>query len=144
MDLHAFEFGRINFANGDMVGHTGNFHAAIRAVEAVDTAVGRLMTACERDDYALLVTADHGNCDEMFEGEVKDYPNWKMEGALKPRPKTAHTRNPVPLYLYNLRGNFKLRTDLPDAGLANMANTFLVVMGLAPRSIYLPAVIERC
>lgn len=60
-----YDFVVVNFANGDMVGHTGNFEAAIKGVEAVDTQLGRIVEACKRNDYAMVLTSDHGNCEEM-------------------------------------------------------------------------------
>lgn len=140
---HSFDFGRINFANGDMVGHTGNLKAALAAVTAVDEAVGRIALACEQEGFALLVTADHGNCDEMFEGRAEDYPGWKTGSGERPKAKTSHTRNPVPLYLFNVGSGFHLKENLPKAGLANMANTFLSILGLPIRDLYLPSVVER-
>ncbi|WP_294893697.1 alkaline phosphatase family protein, partial [Sulfuricurvum sp. RIFOXYD12_FULL_44_77] len=59
------DFVVVNFANGDMVGHTGNFEAAVNAVEAVDTELGRIIEAAKRNDYSLVITSDHGNCEEM-------------------------------------------------------------------------------
>ena len=76
----------LNYANTDMVGHTGSLPAAIKAVETVDAALGRIAEAIERAGGALLVTADHGNC-EM------------MRDPVTGEPHTAHTTNPVPLFL---------------------------------------------
>ena len=59
------DFVVVNFANGDMVGHTGDFHASIKAVEAVDTALGRILAAAKKRDYSLIITSDHGNCEKM-------------------------------------------------------------------------------
>src|SRR5690606_27877010 len=75
-----------NFANPDMVGHTGVLDAAIRAVETVDTQLARVVAACEASDTALLVTADHGNCEQMWDPETNG-------------PHTAHTMNPVGIVL---------------------------------------------
>ncbi|MCK9374370.1 MAG: 2,3-bisphosphoglycerate-independent phosphoglycerate mutase [Sulfuricurvum sp.] len=61
----AYDFVVVNFANGDMVGHTGNFDAAVRGVEAVDEQLGRILEAAQRNDYAVVITSDHGNCEEM-------------------------------------------------------------------------------
>lgn len=142
----AFDFARINFANGDMVGHTGNLAAAIRAVETVDAMVGELTKAAKETDTVLLVTADHGNCDEMFEGKEKDFPNWEkaLQGEKHPAPKTAHTLSPVPLYIFDPRGSEHYAwADVQRKTLSNLANTALVLMGQTPRSLYLPALIRR-
>src|SRR4029079_17946319 len=76
----------LNFANPDMVGHTGSLPAAIKAVETVDTGLGKIANAIQRQGGALLVTADHGNC-EM------------MRDPVTGGPHTAHTLNPVPIVL---------------------------------------------
>jgi len=81
---------RCNFANGDMVGHTGNFRAATMAVEAVDLALARLLPAIEAAGGVALITADHGNADEMYELDKKTkQPSLNADGTYK--AKTAHT-----------------------------------------------------
>jgi 2,3-bisphosphoglycerate-independent phosphoglycerate mutase len=108
----------LNFANPDMVGHTGSLPAAIQAVEAVDTGLGRIAAAVERQGGALLVTADHGNC------ELRRDP---ATGG----PHTAHTTNPVPVLL--MGGS---AAALRDGRLADIAPTLLSLMGLAqPREM---------
>ncbi len=102
----------LNFANADMVGHTGSLPAAIKAVEAVDTGVGRILDAIERQGGALLVTADHGNCELMRDPETGG-------------PHTAHTTNPVPVML----AGTSVKT-LHDGRLADVAPTLLALMGL--------------
>jgi len=102
----------MNYANPDMVGHTGSLHAAIRAVETVDTGLGRIAAAIERAGGALLVTADHGNCEQMADPQTGG-------------PHTAHTTNPVPVFLAG-------RPDarLHDGRLADLAPTLLALMSL--------------
>ncbi len=102
----------LNFANPDMVGHTGSLPAAIRAVEAVDAGLGRIAEAVRRQGGALLVTADHGNCEMMRDLETGG-------------PHTSHTTNPVPVLL--MGGN---ATALADGRLADLAPTMLALMGL--------------
>jgi 2,3-bisphosphoglycerate-independent phosphoglycerate mutase len=102
----------LNYANPDMVGHTGVLSAAIKAVETVDTGLGRLAAAVEKMGGALLATADHGNC-EM------------MRDPVTGGPHTAHTTNPVPLLLVG-GGNAKLA----DGRLADLAPTLLALMEL--------------
>jgi 2,3-bisphosphoglycerate-independent phosphoglycerate mutase len=94
-----FRFVRLNYANGDMVGHTGVFRAAVIAVETVDLALERLIRVVEKTGGIALITADHGNSDEMFELDEKGNP--KLDEAGRPRPKTAHTLNPVPFIIYD-------------------------------------------
>jgi len=102
----------LNFANPDMVGHTGVLAAAIKAVETVDTGLGRIAEAIRRQGGALLVTADHGNCELMKDPETGG-------------PQTAHTTNPVPVIL--LGGGTK---TIQDGRLADLAPTLLELMGL--------------
>ncbi len=103
----------LNFANADMVGHTGSIPAAIKAVETVDTALGKIAKAIEQMDGALLVTADHGNAEMMVDPETGG-------------PHTAHTLNPVPLILMGA-GN---RVVVKEGRLADIAPTMLELMGL--------------
>jgi 2,3-bisphosphoglycerate-independent phosphoglycerate mutase len=135
-------FARVNYANGDMVGHTGNLRAAIKAVEVVDHEIGRLVSLADSTGRILMVTADHGNCDEMFDAKEKDFPNWSFDQAQQPKPKTAHTTNPVPFYLYDPIGRWQFRANLDHAGLANIANTVLTTLGLAERSLYLEGLVD--
>ncbi len=102
----------LNFANPDMVGHTGSLPAAIRAVETVDAGLGRIADAIARQAGALLVTADHGNCE-------------LMRDPVTGGPHTAHTTNPVPLFLAGRPG-----ATLHDGRLADLAPTLLDLMGL--------------
>ena len=102
----------LNYANPDMVGHTGNLRAAIKAVETVDTELGRIAQAIAKAGGALLVTADHGNCEMMRDPETGG-------------PHTSHTTNPVPLLLMD-GGN----ESLAEGRLADIAPTVLELMGL--------------
>jgi 2,3-bisphosphoglycerate-independent phosphoglycerate mutase len=109
-----YDFILVNFANPDMVGHTGMLAPAIHAVEAVDVAVGELMTAVREAGGALLVTADHGNCEQMTDA--------------KGNPHTAHTLNPVPLYYMN---DADKGATLRDGGrICDVAPTMLQILGL--------------
>jgi 2,3-bisphosphoglycerate-independent phosphoglycerate mutase len=103
----------LNFANPDMVGHTGSLPAAIKAVETVDTGLGQIASAVEAAGGALLVTADHGNCELMRDPETGG-------------PHTAHTTNPVPLVLLGARN----RQLLAEGRLADIAPTLLELMEL--------------
>jgi 2,3-bisphosphoglycerate-independent phosphoglycerate mutase len=104
----------LNFANPDMVGHTGLMDAAICAIETVDECLGRVVDAARNRDMGILITADHGNAEEMW-----DYENNE--------PHTAHTTNPVPLILVD--DGLKNRT-LKNGILADIAPTILSIMGL--------------
>ncbi|HEY6142363.1 MAG TPA: 2,3-bisphosphoglycerate-independent phosphoglycerate mutase [Flavobacterium sp.] len=105
------DFVCLNFANGDMVGHTGVMSAAIKACEAVDKCVERVITAALANGYTTLVIADHGNCETMI----------NPDGS----PNTAHTTNPVPLILVDK----ELKT-IHDGVLGDMAPTILALMGV--------------
>jgi 2,3-bisphosphoglycerate-independent phosphoglycerate mutase len=121
---------RCNFANGDMVGHTGNFRAATMAVEAVDLALARLLPAIAAAGGVALITADHGNADEMYELDKKTkQPSLNADGSYK--AKTAHTLNPVPLILFDKVTGGKLGLQqTATAGLSNIAATVANLAGL--------------
>jgi 2,3-bisphosphoglycerate-independent phosphoglycerate mutase len=102
----------MNYANADMVGHTGIWNAVIKAVETVDSCIARVVTAALENDYAVFLTADHGNADYMI----------NEDGT----PNTAHTMNPVPLFIIDKdwRGNIK------EGKLGDIAPTILTMMSL--------------
>ena len=103
----------INFANPDMVGHTGDLKAAIKAVETVDKAIGNIKDTIIKYDGHMLLTADHGNCEVMFD-EIANLPH------------TSHTCNKVPLILISKNNNYKLR----DGRLADIAPTILELISI--------------
>lgn len=114
-----YRFGRINFPNGDMVGHTGNFDAAVIAVESVDECVGKLLKVIDEVNGAAIITADHGNSDEMWT---------EKDGART--PKTAHTLSPVPFVIYDPQYNSEYYiAEVKNPGLSNMAATILNLLG---------------
>ncbi len=133
---------RCNFANGDMVGHTGNFDAARIAVEAVDLSLGRLLKAVDAAGGVALITADHGNADEMFELDKKTkQPAQNKDGSFK--AKTAHTLNPVPLILYDNASGGKLGlTQTETAGLSNIAATVANLLGLEKHASWDDSLLE--
>ena len=104
----------LNFANTDMVGHTGSLEAAIKAVEAVDKCVGRIVKVIEEKKGNLIITADHGNAEQMIDYKTGE-------------PHTAHTTNPVPIILITDNPNYKLKEN---GKLADLAPTMLELMGL--------------
>ena len=121
MESGQYDFLRVNYPNGDMVGHTGVFDSVRIAVESVDLALGRLVTACRRLGYILLVTADHGNSDDMLQ---KD----KQTGLMV--AKTAHSLNPVPFILIDPKDRYRLDESKSNmAGLANVAATVVELLG---------------
>jgi 2,3-bisphosphoglycerate-independent phosphoglycerate mutase len=113
IDGGAYRYAVLNFANPDMVGHTGSIPAVTTAVETVDECLGRVLAAVEREGGVALVTADHGNAEQMLE----------PDGVS---PHTAHTTNPVPLVVT------KKGVELPDGGeLSDLAPTTLDLLQLA-------------
>ena len=114
-----YKFLRCNYPNGDMVGHTGNYEATICGMEAVDIALARVKEACDKAGAILLITADHGNADEMYQ-KSKD-PN------AAPKPKTSHTLNKVPFIIYGADVKIK---EGKEFGLSNIAATVFNLLGL--------------
>jgi len=112
IEKESADFICLNYANADMVGHTGVWEAGIKAVETVDTCVARLVTAALAHDYVVLLTADHGNADYMI----------NEDGT----PNTAHTLNPVPLFIIDREWQGKVR----PGKLGDIAPTILNFMGL--------------
>jgi 2,3-bisphosphoglycerate-independent phosphoglycerate mutase len=146
MKSGSFDFARINYANGDMVGHTGNYEAAVIAVETVDLMLGRLLAAARATNTILVVTADHGNADEMFDAKSKDFPDWKnLPLTKRPAPKTAHTLNPVPFAIFDpvRTSPWKLDSAIPNGTLGSLANTALTLLDIPTRDIYLPSLILK-
>ncbi len=132
---------RLNWPNGDMVGHTGDLGATQRAMEVVDAEVGRLVAGVRAAGGVLLLTADHGNADDMWLRDKSGAPLRDAAGRVSPR--TSHTLAPVPLTLVDARETppWQLRDDLPNAGLANVAATVLCLLGLAPPDHMEPALV---
>lgn len=113
LDQGEHSFIVVNFANGDMVGHTAVGNAVIQAVEALDKEVGRVLDCAVKNDYSVVLTADHGNCDEYID-------------PLTGEPNTQHTVYPVPCLVID-KLHWRLSTS---GGLSNIAGTVLQLMGL--------------
>jgi 2,3-bisphosphoglycerate-independent phosphoglycerate mutase len=128
-------FLRVNYANGDMVGHTGHLDATVVAVEAVDLQLARLLARIEAVGGVALITADHGNADQMFQVD-------KKTGGYADSPLTSHTLNPVPLYLHDPVGGAQLRA-IAGAGLANVAATVAELLGRQAPEGYEPSLLAR-
>ena len=116
-----YGFIRCNFPNGDMVGHTGNLYATEIAVETVDLCLTRIRKACDEHGCILVVTADHGNSDQMLEKNKK--------GVVSVR--TAHSLRPVPFIIHDADERHEMDTESPF-GLANVAPTVVELLGLKP------------
>ncbi len=137
-----YEFIRVNYPNGDMVGHTGVFDAVKTAVEAVDQGVGRIMEALKKANGIMVCSADHGNSDDMCELDKKTG-ELKLDENGKRKPKTAHSLNPVPAIVFDPSGAAKARAaDVADAGIANLAATCITLLGYEPPADYTPSLVE--
>ena len=138
------QFYRVNYANGDMVGHTGKLQPAVEAVEAVDQSIAKLLKVVEEINATVVITADHGNCDQMFEVDKKSGLA-KLNSKGQPVAKTSHTLSPVPLIVTGCgAAKFKLNTAFNSentAGLGNLGSTLLTLLGLKPPQEYLPSVV---
>ena len=113
----AYQFLRCNYPNGDMVGHTGSMDAVVYAMECVDNSLKTVLEAADKYGYTVLITADHGNADQMTETK-------KGKTAVR----TAHSLNPVPFIIYDPHKNWQIKDGA--YGLANVAPTVVKMMGL--------------
>ncbi len=138
-----FRFLRLNYANGDMVGHTGSLPATIKSVEAVDRNLARVEEAVLKLGGALIVTADHGNADDMAERDKKTgEPKREANGNLVSR--TSHSLNPVPFHVILPaadQARFRL-AEVEAPGIGNLAATLASLLGFDPPAGYLPPLIE--
>ena len=132
IESQQYDFLRTNYPNGDMGGHTGRLPATIIGVESVDLALARLIKAVDKVNGILLVTADHGNADEMY-----DKP--KKEGAPI-KSKTSHTLNRVPFIVYGADVTLKQDDTL---GLSNIASTVADLLGVEPNEHWNESIIEK-
>lgn len=141
--LRSGEFGylRVNFPNGDMVGHTGSFVATRISMEALDLCLARILKVVDEVGGVAIITADHGNADEMYEIDKKSgEPKYSADGV--PKAKTSHTLNPVPCYIYDnfYRDNYECVEG--KYGLANVAATVATMMGLEPPACWKESMIR--
>lgn len=136
-----YRFIRLNFPNGDMVGHTGNYQAVVCSLEAMDLQIGRLRAAVEKAGGILLLTADHGNSDDMFEHDKKTGAvTRKADG--QPRAKTSHSLNPVPCVLYDPETKGEYRKELREGlGISSLAATCIELLGYKAPAGYDPSVL---
>lgn len=138
-------FIRINYPNGDMVGHTGVVQAVQISVEATDLSVGRLMEALKAAGGILVLTADHGNADEMYERNKKGELVIDSRTGL-PKAKTSHSLNPVPCFIWDPAGTAKLRLSAAaqkgGLGITSLTATCIKLLGFEPPADYDPAVVD--
>lgn len=135
MDDFKPHFVRLNYANGDMVAHTGDLHATILAVEVVDLCLKRLVAATKQHKGVLVLTADHGNADQMFDV--------RADGSLHVR--TSHSLNPVPFVIYDPRESAQGPElgQVHEPGLAHVAATCLELLGFAVPEDYFPSLLRN-
>jgi 2,3-bisphosphoglycerate-independent phosphoglycerate mutase len=131
---------RLNYANGDMVGHTGHLEATRIAVEAVDLQLQRLEAAVRAAKGVLLITADHGNADEMWQHDKRGAPLRGPDGA--PQPRTSHTLNPVPFIVVDPDRRLDLRRDLDTPGIASVGASVLMAMGIPAPADWEPSLLR--
>jgi 2,3-bisphosphoglycerate-independent phosphoglycerate mutase len=138
-----YDFIRLNYANGDMVGHTGIIQAVEIAVETVDLCLARLVKAIEKARGILVVSADHGNSDDMYECNYKTREIVLDKKTGKPKIRTAHSLNPVFAYVYDPTGKMKMKLSAHrDLGISSLAATCLVLLGFEPPDDYTPSIVE--
>ncbi len=135
IESNQYGFIRLNYPNADMVGHTGNYLAAVISVEAVDLQVARLLESVKKNNGILIIIADHGNADEMYEWDKKTG-DLKLENG-KPKSKTCHTLNPVPCYIFdpNFNNDYTL-TSKTELGISSIAATCLNFLGYNAPDFY--------
>jgi 2,3-bisphosphoglycerate-independent phosphoglycerate mutase len=137
---------RLNFPNGDMVGHTGVYEAVVCSLEAMDLQLGRIAGAVEAAGGVMLITADHGNSDDMFEHDKKSGAVLLKEDG-SPRAKTSHSLNPVPCIVYDpgYSGEYKNGVDSLKTGLgiSSIAATCMELLGFIPPEDYDSSVLEK-
>lgn len=133
---------RVNIPNGDMVGHTGDVEATVVACKAADEAVKMILDAIEQVGGIYVVTADHGNAEEMVKRDKKGQPSLDKSGNIQ--ILTSHTLQPVPIAIGGpgLSPSVRFRKDVPTGGLANVAATVINLHGFEAPSDYEPTLIE--
>ena len=137
-----YQYIRANFPNGDMVGHTGNFLATVVSLEALDLQLARLLAVIDEVKGVAIITADHGNSDEMYETDKKGNVKVGKDGSYK--AKTSHTLNPVPCIIYDnfYADTYKVVTD-GEYGLANVAATTVNLLGYEAPAMWNKSIITK-
>jgi 2,3-bisphosphoglycerate-independent phosphoglycerate mutase len=142
-----YDFIRLNYPNGDMVGHTGIYQAVICSMESMDIQLGRLAKAVDEAGAVMVITADHGNSDDMFEHDKKNGSvSLKPDGT--PKAKTSHSLNPVPCIVYDpeCRGEYpnepKEGCFQEGLGISSIAATCIQLLGYVPPDDYDKSVLK--
>ncbi len=142
MESGKYKYLRVNFPNGDMVGHTGNLAATECAMEALDLQIKRIIDVVDKLKGVALITADHGNADEMYEVDKKGALKTDKNGKYK--AKTSHTLNPVPCFIYDnyYRDAYTVKADEGKFGLSDVAATMVNFMGYEAPEMWDQSLIE--
>ena len=137
-----YQYLRVNFPNGDMVGHTGNLEATICSMEALDLQLARILAVVDKLKGVALITADHGNADEMCEMDKSGQPKADKDGKLK--AKTSHTLNRVPCIIYDNFNSDKytVKADEGNFGLSNVAATMVNLLGYKAPDMWDESIID--
>jgi 2,3-bisphosphoglycerate-independent phosphoglycerate mutase len=135
-----YQYIRANFPNGDMVGHTGNYLATIVSMEALDIQLARIIAAIDAAKGVAIITADHGNADEMYEVDKKGNAKTNKDGSYK--AKTSHTLNPVPCIIYDNFTADKYTVKEGAFGLANVAATTAELLGYKAPDMWCESLID--
>jgi 2,3-bisphosphoglycerate-independent phosphoglycerate mutase len=137
-----YRFIRLNYANGDMVGHTGVVPAVRIAVETVDLQLARVIKAVEKANGILVVSADHGNADDMYEHDKKSGEVKRDSETGEPKAKTSHSLNPVPFYCYDPSGKAGVKlADEENLGIASLGGTCVRLLGYELPEGYDPSIV---
>ena len=138
-----YTYYRVNFPNGDMVGHTGSLLATRCSMEALDLQLARILAVVDKLGGVALITADHGNADEMYEVDKKGQPKAGKDGRFK--AKTSHTLNAVPCIIYDntdAKDHYTVKADNGTFGLSNVAATMVNLMGYEAPAMWDESIIE--
>lgn len=136
-----WDFIKLNYPNGDMVGHTGVFEAVVCSMEGMDLQIGRLKEAIDKVGGVMVITADHGNADDMYEHGKEGSVKLKANGD--PKAKTSHSLNPVPCIIYDPCYNNEYSKELNTGlGISSIPATCMNLLGFVPPEDYDPSVIN--
>ena len=138
-----YAYYRVNFPNGDMVGHTGSLLATRCSMEALDLQLARILAVVDKLGGVALITADHGNADEMYECDKKGQPKAGKDGRFK--AKTSHTLNPVPCIIYDnteAKNAYTVKADEGTFGLSNVAATMVNLLGYEAPALWDESILD--
>ena len=142
IESEKYDYIRLNFPNGDMVGHTGVYKAVIESMEGLDVQIGRLKEAMEKAGGTMIITADHGNADDMYEHNKKTG-SVVIKQNGQPKAKTSHSINPVPCVIFDPAGYGEYKTELKEGlGISSLAATTIELLGLQAPQDYDESVLE--